>query len=119
MTVAEQEPGVSVCGLKFEPVDAGVEDVATKVKSALPATPVPVSAAVWGLEESRSKTFNVALSAEVVVGVIVTLRVQEELPARLAPQVVVRAKSLAFGPEKGWEVLMFMRLLLQTLESVN
>jgi hypothetical protein len=64
------------------------------------AVPVPVRLAVWGLLVALSVTFSVALRAARAVGAKVTLIVQVAPTAKLAPQLLVCAKSPALAPVK-------------------
>ena len=57
------------------------------------AVPVPVKETVWGLPEALSVNDSVPDLAPVAVGVNVTVTVQVAFAAKVAPQVVVRAKS--------------------------
>src|SRR6267378_8711119 len=63
--------------------------------------PVPVSDTVCGLPEVLSVMVSVPVRVPLAVGVKVTLTVQLVLAARLAPQLLVCAKSpLAVMPER-------------------
>ena len=55
--------------------------------------PVPVRLTFCGLPAAVSYTYSVPLRVPVVVGVKITLIVQEELAARLLPQLLVWEKS--------------------------
>src|SRR5580704_2973371 len=63
-------------------------------------TPVPVRLAVWGLLKASSFTFSTAVRVPRAPGVKVTEIVHVPLGARLAPQLLVWEKSLAFVPVK-------------------
>src|SRR5438309_10561172 len=60
--------------------------------------PVPLNGTVCGLPPPLSVTDSAAERAPVAVGVKVTLMAQLVLPAIPLPQVLVWAKSAAFGP---------------------
>src|SRR2546426_433168 len=62
------------------------------------AMPVPLRAAICGLPEALSVTTSAAERAPRALGLKVTLIVQLAPAARLVPQLLLRAKSLLFGP---------------------
>jgi len=74
----------STCAAKVRPL---VETVMTG------AVPVPVSETLCGLFEALSVMVSVPVREPLAVGVKVTLTVQLELAATLAPQLLVCAKS--------------------------
>jgi len=74
-------------------------------------TPVPVTPAVWGLLLALSVTVNVALRVPTTVGVNVTSIEQLAPAARLAPQLLVCAKSPLFVPVKAMFVILSAELV--------
>jgi hypothetical protein len=62
------------------------------------AIPLPLTPAVWGLLPALSVTVRLALRVPVALGVKVTLIVQLEPAATLAPQLLVWPKSPALAP---------------------
>ena len=62
------------------------------------ATPVPLSAAVWGAPAALSVIVNVAVKLSADAGVKVTAMVQEESTVSELPQLLVCLKSAAFVP---------------------
>jgi hypothetical protein len=62
------------------------------------AVPVPVRLTVCGLPAAVSVTVRVAVLVNAAVGVNLTLMVQLEPAASVAPHVVVRVKSVLFAP---------------------
>jgi hypothetical protein len=81
------------------------------------AVPVPESEAVCGLPDALSVTESVATREPVADGVKVTLIVQFAPAPNVVPQVVVRAKSLAFVPVM--LMLLIIMLALPLFESVT
>lgn len=80
--------------------------------------PVPVSVDCCGLEGSLSETLNVAVRVKFVVGVNVTIIVQDDEPARLEPQVPpLTAKSPGFAPRSDAEIPVTVEL--EEFVSVN
>jgi hypothetical protein len=79
--------------------------------------PVPVRATTCGLPGALSLTDNEAVRAPVAVGRKVTLNVQFAPAAKVAPQVVVRAKSAAFVPVI--DVLVMVILPFPVLDKVT
>ena len=70
------------------------EKVSVLVETAMTgAVPVPVSETVCGLLEALSVMVKLPLRVPLAVGVKVTLTVQLELVATLAPQLLLCAKS--------------------------
>ena len=68
--------------------------------------PVPDNAIVWGLPGALSLIVTVELRAPVAVGVKVTLIVHAAFGARVAPQVLVWAKSPALPPTTAIELMV-------------
>jgi hypothetical protein len=72
------------------------------------AVPVPVNGIVWGVPGALSLTERFAVREPVAVGRKVTLMLQFAPAARVAPQVVVLAKSAAFVPVKPMVVMLML-----------
>ena len=72
------------------------------------AVPVPVNGIVWGLPGALSVTDRFAVREPVAAGRKVTLMLQFAPAARVAPQVVVLAKSAAFVPVNAMLVMLMV-----------